>query len=185
MALAKMAGFDVTPPRPSWSTIRCSSPPLMRVARMKSSQTDWPYCASEASGFTAVGLTLVPITTPSTRAIRPRLLTVAFLDGEDLGQAPGVALLGGVARLDVGLHQLVGDGGADDPAAQHQDVHVVVLDPLMGRVDVVADGGADARHLVGGHAGADTAATDEDRALGASLLDGESDLLRVVRIVDG
>src|SRR5258708_1118786 len=45
MAFSKMAGLEVTPPRPSASTSRLSSPLTMRLLRMKSSQGDCLYCA--------------------------------------------------------------------------------------------------------------------------------------------
>src|SRR6476659_7135735 len=51
MAFSKIAGFDVTPPKSSSSTSRFSSPPAIRLRRMKSSQTDWPYCRSTVTGF--------------------------------------------------------------------------------------------------------------------------------------
>src|SRR6266545_852751 len=188
MALAKMAGLDVTPPRPSASTMRWSSPPVMRLARMKSSHTDWPYVCREASGFAAADeRTLeVPITSPSGGPGGPRLLfAVARLYGLDLRQAPRVPFVGRVAGLHEGLHQLVGEGGTDDASAQDEDVHVVVLDALVRRVDVVADGGADAGDLVGGHAGAHSAAADEHGPLRAPVLHGQGHLLRVVGIIDG
>ncbi len=53
----------------------------------------------------------------------------------------------------------------DDPCAEGQDVHVVVLDALVGGIRVVADRGADAAHLVGGHGRADARAADEDAAI--------------------
>src|SRR5579871_3196118 len=51
MAFSKIAGFDVTPPRPSSSTYRFSSPSTMILRRMKSSQTDCPYSRSAATGL--------------------------------------------------------------------------------------------------------------------------------------
>src|SRR5262249_53985700 len=51
MAFSKIAGFDVTPPSPSSSTSRCSSPPEIRLRRMKSSHTDCPYWRSAAIGL--------------------------------------------------------------------------------------------------------------------------------------
>ena len=61
--------------------------------------------------------------------------------------------------------------GPDDPGAERQDVHVVVLDALVGRVGVVADGGADAADLVRRDARADAGAADEDAALGLAVAD--------------
>ena len=53
----------------------------------------------------------------------------------------------------------------DDPRAERQDVHVVVLDALVRRVRVVADGGAHAADLVRGDARAHAGAADQDAAL--------------------
>src|SRR6266536_6406145 len=121
MALAKIAGLEVTPPRPSSSTIRLSSPPTRMLRRMKSSHTDCPYCCSDASGFeaAAVRTVKVPIPSPSQAGPRARKLPVSRLDRLDLGQPPRVALLGRVARLDERLDQLVGEDGADHASAQH------------------------------------------------------------------
>src|SRR5258706_15813315 len=92
MAFSKMAGLDVTPPRPSSSTRRDSSPPAMRLRRMKSSQTDWPCCRRAATGLCTAeerGFE-VPICFPSRAGAR---LTVARLQRLDLGQAAHVPLL--------------------------------------------------------------------------------------------
>src|SRR4029079_18696662 len=64
------------------------------------------------------------------------------------------------------------------------DVHVVVLDSLMGRVGVVADGCADARKLAGRDRSADAGPADENAAIRASRLDRLSELACLVGIVD-
>src|SRR5690348_8597451 len=51
MALAKIEGLDVTPPRPSSSRSCSSVPPWTIVRRRKSSQTLWPASRSCSSGF--------------------------------------------------------------------------------------------------------------------------------------
>src|SRR5438445_8665861 len=111
MAFSKMAGLEVTPPRPSSSTRRLSSPPEMRVRRMKSSQTDWPYCLSAATGlWTAEERVLeVPITSPSRGPGGPLSLSVPFLQGQDLGQAARVALFRRIPRAHERVHQLLGE----------------------------------------------------------------------------
>src|SRR5437773_4829238 len=156
-----MAGLEVTPPSPSSSTRRASSPPAMRLRRMKSSQTDWPYCRSAATGLcTAEGREFeVPIDVSPSRA--GARLTVARLQRLDLAQAAHVPLLAAEARGHEGAHQLHGEGRTDDPSAQDEHVHVVVLDPLMRRVGVVADRGPDPRQLARRHRGPDAAAADQ------------------------
>src|SRR2546428_733782 len=185
MAFSKMAGFEVTPPRASSPTRRFSSPPAMRLRRMKSSHTDWPYWRREATGLaTAAGRKDGLLMTPSPRNDDGRL-AVAALQGDDLGEAPRVALLARVAGGHEGPHQLVGEGGAHDASAQDEHVHVVVLDPLVGRVGVVADGGPHAGQLVGGDRRPHPAAADEDAALPPALAHGQADRLREVGVVHG
>src|SRR5262249_34589005 len=93
-----MAGFEVTPPRPSSSTRRLSSPPEMRVRRMKSSQTDWPYCRRAATGlWTAeVRVLEVPITSPScgregSRGYRYRLSRARTLASRRAWRSPAAS----------------------------------------------------------------------------------------------
>jgi hypothetical protein len=59
-----------------------------------------------------------------------------------------------------------------------------VLDALVSRIDVVADGGADPWQLAGGDGGADARAADQDRTLGAAGADRFPHLPRLVRVVD-
>src|SRR3954451_20441321 len=73
-----------------------------------------------------------------------------LLDRGDLGQPAPVALLAGELGAQVDPHDLLGHGGADHAAAQADDVHVVVLDTLVGGVGVVRHGGTDAGELGGG-----------------------------------
>src|SRR5260370_27717068 len=53
MAFSKIAGFEVTPVRPS-RLIRVASPPLATKSRArKSSHTAWPYSVRDLRGFIA------------------------------------------------------------------------------------------------------------------------------------
>src|SRR6476659_5267228 len=78
--------------------------------------------------------------------------------GLDLGHPPLVAWLVGESGLQEVPHQLPRQLEADDPRSEGEDVHVVVLDALMGRIAVVTQAGADAGQLVRGDRGADPAA---------------------------
>src|SRR4051812_42301696 len=131
MAFLKIAGFDVTPPRPSSSTRRLSSPPAIGLRRMKSSQTDWPYCLRAATGFATAAESddgwLMAILRSHRR------LAVALLERRHLGEAPHVPFFCRVARAHEGAHEIVGEGLAHDPPAEHEDVHVVVFRTLVGR----------------------------------------------------
>ena len=73
--------------------------------------------------------------------------------------------------------------GADDACPESEDVHVVVLDALVGRVGVVANGGADAPNLVGCHGGSDARPADEDPAIDLTITDGMTETSGEIRIV--
>src|SRR5829696_6242194 len=109
--------------------------------------------------------------------------SVSFLDLPHLRQPPPVSLLAAEGGADEGARQLLGQLGPHDAAAEHEDVHVVVLHALVRRVAVVAEPRAHAGDLVGGDRSADAAAADEDPALGAPLDHGERERLGDVRVV--
>src|SRR4051812_31389580 len=95
-----------------------------------------------------------------------------------------IALAAVVAGGEEDGDELAGDGRADDLRAEAQDVHVVVLDRLVGAVEVVADRRADAGHLAGRDRRARSRAADQDPALGLAALNLLAHLARLVRIVD-
>src|SRR5262245_4243955 len=124
MAFSKIAGVEVTPPRPSSSTRRLSSPPAIRLRRMKSSHTDWPYCLRAATGLA----TAVESERSLMTILRSHLcLTVALLERCNFGETPRVPLLGRVARAHESAHETAGEGRAHNPSAEHEDIHVVVF----------------------------------------------------------
>ena len=55
----------------------------------------------------------------------------------------------GKAGRQKGQHNLLGQFRADDAGTDDEDIHVVVLDALVGGIGVVRERGADLRHLVG------------------------------------
>src|SRR5687767_5091288 len=116
-------------------------------------------------------------------AARACPLLPSRLDREDLVEPPPMPRLTAERGAEECDRALVGRFGADDAGAQRQHVHVVVLDALVRGICVVADGRADAAHLVRGHAGADARATDEDPAVRLTVLDRLTEALREVRIV--
>src|SRR5579875_781868 len=112
--------------------------------------------------------------------------SISRFDGQHLFKPALEALfVGDEPGADEGVDQLEGELGADDPRAQHQHVHVVVLDPLVGGVGVVAHAGAYAGNLVGGHADAYARAADENAAGRIAAPDGVADQLGEVGIVGG
>src|SRR5262249_60434688 len=88
------------------------------------------------------------------------------------------------ARLEEGVDQLPGQRLADDPGAQTQQIRVVVLPRLVGGEVIVAEGGPHAAQLVGGDAGAGTAAADHDSGLDPAILDRLPDAACVVGVID-
>jgi hypothetical protein len=71
----------------------------------------------------------------------------------------------------------------DDPCAQAQDVHVVVLDALASRIGVMAHTGADTGNLVSRYCHANTATADQQSTFTTTTYDLSSDGGRVVGIV--
>ena len=62
-------------------------------------------------------------------------------------------LLSAEACFHEGCRDLPSHLYSDDASAKTQNIHVVVLDALVGRIGVVAHTGAHTTHLVGRHAG--------------------------------
>jgi len=91
------------------------------------------------------------------------------------------------SALVVGLQpqreDLVREAEGDDPSAHRQDVGVVVLARQSRGVEIVAEGGADARHLVRGDLFALAAAAKDDAAFGAAVNYGPAHGEAVRRIV--
>jgi hypothetical protein len=56
----------------------------------------------------------------------------------------------------------------DDLGAKAHYIHVVMLDRLMARMDIMTYGGPDALHLVAGDCGPDTRAADHEPPLRSS-----------------
>ena len=70
--------------------------------------------------------------------------------------ALGLAIFGGQKRLD----EVPRYGWSHRPTAHTKDIHVIVLDPLLGREVVMDQRGADALNLIGTYRRADAAAAD-------------------------
>src|SRR5690349_3229440 len=122
---------------------------------------------------------------PAASSTRPRAegRSALGLDREDLAEPAAVARLPAELRAEEGEDALPGRLRADHPRAEGQDVHVVVLDALVGGIRVVADGGPDAADLVRRDARAHAGAADEDPAVRVPVADRIADLRREVRVV--
>ena len=99
------------------------------------------------------------------------------LELEHLAQTPAMALCAAERGIDERPHVFLGGLRADRARAEGQHVAAVVLDHLMGGVDVVGDARAHAGELVGGDRDAGAAAADQDRALGPPRGDRIADQL--------
>src|SRR5262245_49387959 len=75
--------------------------------------------------------------------------------------ARGLAELGGQERL----HQIPGHFGPYRTSAHAEDIHVIILDALLGGEMIVDETGANAFHLVGAYRRANAAAADRDAAI--------------------
>jgi predicted PurR-regulated permease PerM len=109
--------------------------------------------------------------------------TQRIFESRHLGEASPIPRLAGEASVQERADQLPGKLGADDAAAQHQHVHVIVLDALVRRVGVMAKSGTNPGYPVGGHRCANPASAEENAALRLVLAQGLADRLRVIGIV--
>ena len=107
------------------------------------------------------------------------------LNRVDFAQPAGVARFAAEVRREKCSDKINRQFRANNPRAQAEHIHIIVLYPLMGRVVIVADRCADALHLIGGHARAHAAAADQHAALGASVQDSLAHRLGKVGIIVG
>src|SRR5688500_2566770 len=160
----KIVGFDVTPTTASSSIRFCRVPSRYHWRESESIQTLWPCSLSACR--------------------RDFAMRQLLFHSRDLLQPLHVTLGAVEPCLEEGTDELRRELPPDDLRPEAEDVHVVVLDALMGRVRVVADRGADPRQLAGRDRGAHAGATDEHGALRSTRPDRIADLLRLVRVVD-
>jgi transketolase len=102
----------------------------------------------------------------------------------DLFQPSYVTLASLELCLEVRAHQLSRELGPHNLGAEAEDVHVVVLDTLVRRVGVVADGCSDSDELVGRHGSPDAGATDEHPSVRLARKHGFAELLREIGVID-
>src|SRR5579885_2514562 len=146
-----------------------------------------PSQASCPAGTPGAVLSRQPASSPEYMVKRhqPPASSSSRLNRVDLAQPPGVTLFAAEVRREESPDESNCEFRANDTRAQAEHIHIVVLYPLMSRVVIVADRGADALHLIGGHARAHTAAADQHAALGASVQDGLAHRFGKVGIVVG
>ena len=91
----------------------------------------------------------------------------------------------GELRREKDAHDVLGQLRPDHPRPQAEDVHVVVFDSLTGGEGIVAHGGTDAGHFVGGDRGPDTAPAEHHTTVGVAPAHRFAEGAGVVRIVNG
>src|SRR5438309_11357420 len=143
---------------------RASSPDSSIVRESESIQTDWPRLLSLWRFESAI--THLPF------------------HGFDFSQSLYVTFAAVESCPEEGADEVGREARADHLRAEAEHVHVVVLDALMRRVDVVACRGADPALLRRGDRRPDARAADENAALRASILQRVPDLASLVRVVD-
>jgi hypothetical protein len=100
-----------------------------------------------------------------------------------LVESPLVAFLTAEACVEKGLDQINHKRRPDHARPKTENVHVVVLDGLMRRIDIVADASADTAEFVGIDADADPAAAQEDAPVSGGTLNRTSHEKSVVRVI--
>jgi len=71
------------------------------------------------------------------------LAKILLLYGQHLLEPAAVTLIAGEPGFEEGGHQLDGQLPADHAGSQAEDIHIVVLHALVGRVGIVAEAGPD------------------------------------------
>lgn len=126
-------------------------------------------------------------------ALRPSQLMISAkqcsrhsipFDLQDFVQSSQMSLFTRELGVDEGSHEFYRDFFTNNACSQAQDVHVVVLDTLMGRINVVTDSGANSGNLVGSDTDSDTAAAQQNAAIRLTRHDYLTDSQCVVGIVD-
>jgi hypothetical protein len=87
-------------------------------------------------------------------AVRKLTRKDSAFDVNDLGKPSGVSRLGSIPSTKERANNLESGLGTDDPSADAQDIHVIVLDALSSGVGVVTEARPNPRKLVGSNADA-------------------------------
>jgi len=134
------------------------NPSVMGVASMTLAQSVGYMTATLISvgvsrvqpGPAAQWLVVLPISILAlVLAVRKLTRQDSSFDIHDLGQASGMTGHRGVPSPQERTNNFESSLGSDDPCADAQDIHVIVLDALTSRVGVVAETRPNARKLVG------------------------------------
>lgn len=113
------------------------------------------------------------------------MLSQTVVESLNFTKTADVALFVGEFRAHKSPGEFHAGGRTDDAAAQHEDVHIVMLHALMGRVNVMAESGANAVEFIGRDGSADTRAAEENASVGSAIQNGAPNLRGVVGVVYG
>ena len=90
-----------------------------------------------------------------------------------LAKSPKVTRLLAVLGIEEGLDQIPSHGGTNGAAAHAEDIHVIILNALLGGEVIMDEAGADALGFIGADRGPHPAATDGDAALDLACHESE------------
>src|SRR5882757_3578637 len=88
-----------------------------------------------------------------------------------------------VGRLDKGVGQLTCQIKRDDTCSHHEKIHAIVLNPLAGRVYVMAQSRTYAGVLIGHHRSPDRPRADQHTAFDTARVKGRRKLIRYALVV--
>src|SRR5882762_6252166 len=92
-------------------------------------------------------------------------------------------LAGKVGRLDKSVSQLACQIKRNDTFSHHEKIHAIVLNPLAGRVHVMAQSRTYARVLIGHHRSPDRPRADQHTAFDTARIEGRRKLIRYALVV--
>ena len=88
-----------------------------------------------------------------------------LLDLQNLGESSCMSILGHVTSLQERIDDFECQLGANDPAPNAQDIHIIMLNSLVSRVGIVTNRSSDTRNFIGRHAYPYTTPTNHDAAI--------------------
>jgi len=92
-------------------------------------------------------------------------------------------LAGKVGRLDKSVSQLACQIKRNDTCSHHEKIHAIVLNPLAGRVHVMAQSRTYARVLIGHHRSPDRPRADQHTAFDTARVEGRRKLICYALVV--
>lgn len=99
------------------------------------------------------------------------------------GQAAQMAFFAGKLSVQVDSHKVKGELLSDDSRTHNQDVHIVVLYALVGRIAVMTDSRPYARDLVNRYGSSYTTSAYQDASVCLVVENRHSQGLGIIRIV--